>query len=77
MVEMKGNWLKLRSYREVNALLVHKKPLSFTKRMFLHVLSQNRSYQRWEDPGENDKGCRPSAIPNFRLKYLGGGIQLS
>lgn len=57
MVEMKGNWLKLPSYREVNALLVHKKPLSFTKRMFLGVLSQSRSYQKWEDPGENDKGC--------------------
>lgn len=56
MVEMKGNWLKLPTYREVNPL-VHKKPGAFTKRMFLEVLSQNRSYQRWEDPGEDDNGC--------------------
>lgn len=57
MVEMKGNHLILSSYREVNVLLVHKESDSFTERMFLDVLSQNRSYQRWEDPGENDKGC--------------------
>lgn len=55
MVEMKGNWLKLLSSREVNAL-GHKKPASFTKGMFLDVLSQIVSYQSREDSGEGVKG---------------------
>lgn len=49
MVEMKGNWLKLPNYREVDAL-VPKKRGSFFKRMFLDVLSQNGSYQSCEGP---------------------------
>lgn len=44
MVEIKGNWLKLLSSREVNAL-GHKKPASFTKEMFLDVLNQIASSQ--------------------------------
>lgn len=55
MVEMKGNWLKLLSSREVNAL-VHKKPASFSKGMFLDDLSRIASYQSWEDSGEGLKG---------------------
>lgn len=69
MVEMKGNWLKLLSSREVNAL-VHKKPASFSKGMFLDDLSRIASYQSWEDSGEGLKGYWPSVIPNFRPRCL-------
>lgn len=65
MVEMKGNWLKLPGYREVN-VLVHEKQGSFIKRMFLDALSLNRSYQSWENSGKDNKGCWPSAILYFR-----------
>ena len=71
MVEMKGKWLKLPSYRDVNAL-VHKKQGSFIKRMFLDALSQNRSSQSWEDSGKDDKGCWPSAIPYFGMRWWEG-----
>lgn len=69
MAEMKGHWLKLPSYRKINAL-VHKYPGSFTKRMFPDVLSPKRSYQSWVDSGEGLKGYWPSGIPNFRPRCL-------
>lgn len=40
--------------------------------MFLDVLSQNRSSQSWEDSAKDDKGCWPSAIPFFGMRWWEG-----
>lgn len=55
MVEVKGNWFKLPSYKEVGAL-GSKKSAPFTKKMLLDILNQNRFYQSWGDSSKEDKG---------------------